>query len=155
MLRVDPRFIVQRLNLDPLYPPKKQKPRQSAKPHVKVMKEEVEKLKQARAIKEVFFPNWLTNTVLVKKKNEKWRVCVDFMYLNRACPKDPFPIPKIDLLVDAMYCHPRMSFLYAFQEYHQIVLASEDQEKASLISHEGNYHYIVMPFVLKNIGATY
>ena len=93
---VDPRFIVHRLNVDPLYPPKKRKPRQMTKPHVKALKEEVKKLKQAGAIKEVFFPNWLLDTVLVKKKNGKWRVCVNFTNLNKACRKDPFPIPKID-----------------------------------------------------------
>ena len=54
------------------------------------------KLKQARAINEVFYPEWLANTVMVKKKNEKWRVCVDFIDLNKACPKDLFPMPWID-----------------------------------------------------------
>lgn len=61
----------------------------------------MERLKQAGAIREVFFPEWLSYTVVVKKKNGKWRVCVDFTNLNRACPKDPFPLPKIDQLVDA------------------------------------------------------
>ena len=77
------------------------------------------------------------------------------MDLNKACPKDPFPVPKIDQLVDAMFGHLRMSFLDAFQGYHRIVLAPEDQEKTSFISPEGNYHYLVMPFGLKNAGLTY
>ena len=72
------------------------------------------KLKQAGAIKEVFYPEWLTNMVVVKKKNGKWRVCVDFTDLNKACPKDPFLIPKIDQLVDTTVGHLRMSFLDAF-----------------------------------------
>ena len=84
------------------------------------------KLKKAGAIKEVFYLEWLANTVVVKKKSGKWRVCVDFMDLNRACPKDPFPMPQIDQLVDATADHPRMSFLDAFQGYHQIPLALED-----------------------------
>ena len=75
------------------------------------MRQEVGRLKEAGAIKEIFFPEWLANTVVVRKKNGKWRVSVDFMDLNRACPKDPFPMPKIDQLVDATYGHPRMSFL--------------------------------------------
>lgn len=75
------------------------------KPHVEAIKEKVEKLKWPGAIKEVFFPEWLANTVVVKKKNGKCRVCVDFTNLNRACPKDPFPVPKIDYLVDAMVKH--------------------------------------------------
>ena len=60
------------------------------------MKQEVERLKEAGAIQEVFFPKWLSNTVVVKKKNGKWQVCVDFTNLNRTCPKDPFLVPKID-----------------------------------------------------------
>ena len=68
------------------------------------------KLKQAEAIKEVFYPIWLANTVVMKKKSEKWRVCVDFTNLNKACPKDHFPMPQIDQLVDATVGHPRMAF---------------------------------------------
>ena len=93
---VDPEFIVHRLNVDLLFPPKKQKPRRSAKEHVKAVKQEVKWLKEGGIIKEVFFLEWLANTMVVKKKNGKWRVCVDFTDLNRACPKDPFPVPKID-----------------------------------------------------------
>ena len=113
------------------------------------------RLKQARAIKEVFYPKWLANTVVMKKKSGKWRVCVDFTDLNKACPKDPFPMPKIDQLVDATVGHPRMSFLDAFQGYHQIPLALDDQEKTVFVTPTGNYHYKVMPFGLKNAGSTY
>ena len=100
--------------MDPLFPPKKQKPRRFAKHHVEAMKEEVEKLKQIGAIKEVFFLDWLVNTVVVKKKNKKWKVCIDFTDLNRECPKDLFLIPKRDHQVDAAYSHSWMSFLDAF-----------------------------------------
>ena len=114
------------------------------------------RLKQAGAIKEVFFyPEWLANTVVIKKKSGKWRVCVDFTDLNKACPKDPFPMPKIDQLVDATVDHPRMSFLDAFQGYHQIPLALYDQEKTAFVTPIGNYHYKVMPFSLKNAESTY
>ena len=119
------------------------------------MRLEVRRLREVRAIREAFFLEWLANTVVVKKKNGKWRVCVDFTNLNRACPKDLFPMPKIDQLVDATYGHPRMSFLDAFQGYHQIALALEDQGKTAFISPDANYHYTVMPFGLKNVGATY
>ena len=85
---------------------------------VKAVKLEVRRLKEARVIKELFFPERLANTLVVKKKNGKWRVYVDFIDLNRARPKDPFPMLKIDQLVDATYRHPRMSFLDAFQGYH-------------------------------------
>ena len=123
--------------------------------HVTAVKLEVRRLKEARVIKELFFLEWLANTSVVKKKNGKWRVCVDFIDLNRARPKDPFPMLKIDQLVDATYRHPRMSFLDAFQGYHQIALATEDQEKTAFISPNANYHYTVMLFGLKNAGATY
>ena len=119
------------------------------------MKSEVQRLKEARAIKEIYFPEWLANTVVVKKKNGKWRVCVDFTDLNRVCPKDPFPMPKINQLVDSTHGHPRMSFLDAFQGYHQIALAPEDQKKTAFFSPDVNYHYTVMSFGLKNVEATY
>ena len=93
---VDLEFIVHRLNVDPSFPPKKQKSRRSEREHIEAVRSEVQKLKEAGAIKEIYFPEWLANTVVVKKKNGKWRVCVDFTDLNRACPKDPFPMLKID-----------------------------------------------------------
>ena len=113
------------------------------------------KLKQAGAIKEVFYLEWLANTVVVKKKNRKWLVCVDFTNLNKACPKDPFPLPWIDQLVDATVGHPWMSFLDAFQGYHQTPLAPDDQEKTTFVTPIENYHYKMMPFRLKNTGSTY
>ena len=153
---VDPEFIVHRLNVDLSFSPKKQKPRRSAKEHVKVVKLEVNRLKEAGAIREIFFLEWLANIVVVKKKkNGKWRVCVDFTDLNRAWLKDLFPMPKIDQLVDATYGHPRMSFLDVFQRYHQIALAAKDREKTVFITPDANYHYIVMPFGLKNARVTY
>ena len=82
-------------------------------------------------------------------------MCVDFTDLNKAYPKDPFPMPRIDQLVDATIGHPRMSFLEAFQGHHQIPLALDDQEKIAFVTPTGNYHYKVMPFGLKNAGSTY
>ena len=103
---VDSNFICHHLNVNPSVTPKKQPHWCSSKEHFDAVKEEVVKLKRARAIKEVFYPEWLANTVVVKKKNRKWRVCVDFTDLNKTCPKDPFPIPRIDQLVDATVGHP-------------------------------------------------
>ena len=82
-------------------------------------------------------------------------MCVDFTDLNKAYPKDPFPMPKIDQLVYDTVSHPRMSFLDAFQGYHQIPLALDNQEKTAFVTPIGNYHYKVMPFDLKNAGSTY
>ena len=138
------------LNVNPEVVPRKQPPRRSSKDHAEVVRTEVNKLKQAGAIKEIFYPNWLANTVVVKKKNGKWLVCVDFTDLNKVCPKDPFPIPRIDQLVDATVGHPQIIFLDAFQGYHQIPLSLSDQEKTAFCAPNGNYHYHVMPFGLKN-----
>ena len=148
-------FICHRLNVDPNHPPWKQKPHRSLDIHADAIKEKVNKQKEAEAIKKVLYPEQLANTVVVKRKNKKWRVCVDFMDLNKACPTDPFPIPKINHLVNATFGHLRMSFLDAFQGYHQIALAPKDQEKTSFITPIGNYHNRAMPFELKNARSTY
>ena len=80
---------------------------------------------------------------------------MDFTDLNKACPKDPFLMPQIDRLVDSTVGHPRISFLDAFQGYHQIPLAANDQEKMAFVAPVGNYHYKIMPFGLKNAESTY
>ena len=152
---VNPNFICHHLNVNPSVTPKKQPSWRSSKEHSNAVKDEVMKLKQARAIKEVFYPEWAVNTVVVKKKTGKWRVYVDFTDLNIACPKDPFHMLRIDQLVDAIVGHPRMSFLNAFQRYHQIPLAVDDQDKTAFVTSIGNYHYKVMSFGLKNARATY
>ena len=113
-LRIDPEFICHWLNVNSGAMQRRQPPWRYSKEHTEAVKEEVNKLKQARAMKEVFYLEWLANIVVVKKKNEKWHVCVDFMDHNKVCPKDPFPIPRIDQLVDVMVGHSRMSFLDAF-----------------------------------------
>ena len=123
---IDLSFICHHLNVNPSITLKRQLPRRSSKEHAEAVRNEVTKLKQAGAIKEVFYPQWLANTMVVKKKTGKWRMCVDFTDLNKACAKDPFPMPQIDQLVDATVGHPRMSFLDAFQGYHQIPLALDD-----------------------------
>ena len=148
-------FICHHLNVNPAITPRKQPPKRSSKDHYEAVKEEVTKLKRIKAIKEAFYPEWLANTVVVKKKNSKWQVCVDFTDLNKTCLKDPFPLPRIDQLIDATVGHPWMSFLDTFQGYHQIPLALDDQEKTSFVTPVGNFHYKVMPFSLKNAGSTY
>ena len=80
---------------------------------------------------------------------------MDFTNLNKACPKDPFSVLRINQLVDATYGHPRMSLLDTFQEYHQILLTLLDQEKTNFLTLTRNYHYRVMPFGPKNAESTY
>ncbi|XP_074374144.1 uncharacterized protein LOC141714528 [Apium graveolens] len=98
---------------------------------------------------------WLANPVLVKKPNGKWRTCVDFTDLNKACPKDSFPLPRIDQLVDATAGHALLSFIDAYSGYNQILMYELDQEHTSFITDRGLYCYIGMPFGLINAGATY
>ena len=88
--------------------------------------EEVEKLLVAKFIREVYYPEWLTNVVMVKKSNEKWRMCVDFTDLNNACPKDSFPLPRIDQFIDSTIGHELPSFMDAFSGYNQILMKKED-----------------------------
>ena len=120
-----------------------------------MINEEVNKLLQALAIREVDYPDWLANAVLVKKANGKWRLCIDFTDLNRACPKDSFPLPQIDLIVDATSGHKLFSFMDAFSGYNQIRIDPSNQEKTSFVTRQGTYCYQVMPFGLKHVGATY
>ena len=152
---VDPNFICHHLNVNPSINSRRQPPWHSSREHAEAIKNEVIKLKRAGVIKEVFYPQWLANTMVVKKKTGKLRVCVDFTDINKVCPKDPFPMPRIDQLVDATVSHPQMSFLDAFQGYHQMPLALDDQEKKAFVTPTGNYHYKVMPIGLKNAGSTY
>ena len=104
---------------------------------------------------EVYYPEWLANVVLVKKASGKWRICVDFTDLNKASPKDNFPLLRIDQLVDSIAGHKLLTFMDAFSGYNQIRMAKEDQEKTSFITSQGLYCYKVMPFGLKNVRATY
>ena len=121
----------------------------------KTINEEVSKLLQAGAIREVGYPEWLANVVLVKKANGKWRLYIDFTDINKACPKDSFPLPRIDLIVDATAGHELLSFMDAFSSYNQISMNPGDQEKTSFVTAQGTYCYRVMMFGLKNAGATY
>ena len=113
------------------------------------------RLLEAGFIRQVQYPDWLANVVVVPKKNGKPRVCVDFTDLNKACPKDSFPLPHIDRLVDATAGHELLTFLDAFSGYNQILMHPDDQEKTSFITERGTYSYKVMPFGLKNAGATF
>ena len=131
---IDPAIITHRLNVSPSFKPVKQKRRSFASERQKAINEEVDKLLQAGEIREVEYPEWLANVVLVKKANGKWRLCINFTDVNRACPKDSFPLPRIDLIVDATPGHELLSFIDAFSGYNQINMDSNDQEKTSFIT---------------------
>lgn len=131
---LDPEFACYKLNINPSARPVVQKSRRSSVEHTEAIITEVEKLLSSGAIKEVQYPRWLSNIVVVKKKNVKWRVCVDFTCLNKACRKDSFLLPHIDQLMDSTARHERMSFLDAYSSYHQIPLFGPDQEKTAFIT---------------------
>ena len=139
---IDPALITHRLNVNPSFKPVKQKKRSFAP-------------ERQKAIREVEYPEWLANVVLVKKANSKWRLCIDFIDVNKACLKDSFPLPRIDLIVNATAGHELLSFMDAFSGYNQISMDPNDQEKTSFVTGQGTYCYRVMPFGLKNAGATY
>jgi hypothetical protein len=116
---------------------------------------ELRKLLEAGFIKEVFHPTWLAKPVLVKKKNGKWRMCLDYTSLNKACPKLPFPLPRIDQIGDSTAGCELLCFLDAYSGYHQIKLKESDQLATSFITPFGMYCYVTIPFGLRNVGATY
>ena len=152
---IDPTIITHRLKVSPSFKPVKQKRRSFAPERQKAINEEVDKLFQEGAIREVEYPEWLANVLLVKKPNGKWHLYIDFTDINKACPKDSFPFPRIDLIVDATAGHELLSFIDAFSCYNQISMDPDDQEKTSFVIGQGTYCYRVMPFGLKNAGATY
>ena len=96
--------------------------------------DKVNKLLAANFIREVYYPEWLVDVVMVKKANEKWRMCIDFTDLNSACPKDSFPLPRINQLIDSTVEHKLLTFMDAFFRYNQIHMAKEDQEKTAFIT---------------------
>ena len=106
----------------------------------------MQKLAAAKFIQEVYYPDWLANVVMVKKANGKWRMCVDFTDLNKACPKDSYPLPCINQLVDSTAGHKLLSFMDAFSGYNKITMDEADQEKMSFITSKGLFCYNVMPF---------
>ena len=120
MLGIDPSVMVHRLNVSPSFPPIRQKKRVFTLERDQAIAEEVRKLQEASFIREVYYIDWLANAVMVKKASEKWRMCVDFTDLNKACPKDSYPLPRVDILVDSTARHQLLSFMNAFSGYNQI-----------------------------------
>jgi hypothetical protein len=135
--------------------PKKQKLRKMSEEKVKAVEAEVQRLQDAKVIREVKYPVWLANTVPMKKKNGKWRMCVDFTDLNKACKKDDFPLERVDKIVDDAANSEMLSLLDMFSGYHQIRVRREDKEKTSFITPSGTFCFVRMPEGLKNAGCTF
>ena len=127
-------IITHKLGIDKSFRPIHQKRRKFAPERNLIIQKEVEKLLKTGMIREVKYPKWLANVVVVPKKNGKWRVCVDFTDLNKACPKDPFPLPHIDSMVDATAGHEMLTFMDASSGFQQIQMEPSDQEDTAFMT---------------------
>ncbi|KAH9308861.1 hypothetical protein KI387_036772, partial [Taxus chinensis] len=155
MMGIAPQVVVHNIVTKPDAKPIKQNSR-PMKPKVALMvKEEVVKLLQVGFIKPIDYSQWVSNIVPVLKKNGKIRICIDFWDINKACPKDGFPLPSIDIIIDATTGFELLSFMDGFLGYNQIKISKQDQAKPTFITPWGTYCYDVMSFGLKNAGATY
>jgi hypothetical protein len=155
MPELDPRVATHKLVIDPQFRPVKQPSRPLRPEFQDQVIAEVDKLIKAGFIKEIQYPWWLANIVPVEKKNGQIRVCVDFRDLNRACPKDDFPLPITELVVDATTGFAALSFMDGSSGYNQIKMDPHDAYDTAFRTPKGNFYYMVMPFGLKNAGATY
>ena len=111
---INPSVMVHRLNMSPTFPPIRQKKQVFTQERDQAIAEEVRKLQEADFIRKVYYPNWLANVVMVKKAKGKWRMYMDFTDLNKACPKDSYPLPRVDVLVDSTTQHQLLSFMMLF-----------------------------------------
>jgi hypothetical protein len=152
---IDPGLVANSLNVEPGTRPVVQPMRTFHTEVEAQITQEVKKLLAAGFIKPIQHPRWLSNIVPVKKKNGQIRCCVDFRNLNKACPKDEFPLPNMDLLIDSAAGHAMFSFMDGFSGYNQIRMSTKDAEKNAFRTPIGNFYYTVMAFGLKNVGATY
>ena len=138
-----------KLNVLPSARPVQQRVRRFHPDRHQIIQAEVDNLLKAGFIREVKYPEWLANVVVVPKKGGKWRVCVDYTDINDSCPKDSFPLPRIDHIVDASAEHGMLSFLDAFSGYHQIPMFPPEAKKTSFITPHRLFCYHVMSFGLK------
>jgi hypothetical protein len=143
------------LGIDPSVCPKKQRLHKMSNEKMEAAKAEVHRLLEANFIEPIAYPTWLANVVMVQKKSGKWRMCIDSTSLNKACPKDNFPLPRIDKVVDSAAGCEVMSLLDCFSGYHQIYMKEEEKASTSFITPFGTYCFIRMPEGLKNAGSTF
>lgn len=145
---VDRAIIELKLTVNPNQKPQKQNVWKMSTERKEAARAEVRKLLKAKVIREITYPEWLANPVLVKKNNGKWRMCVDFTLQSKACPKDDFPLAHIDQIVDSTTGCERLCFLNAYSGYPHVWMAEEDQPRTSFITPDGTYCYLRMSFVL-------
>src|SRR3954469_20953799 len=144
-----------RLRVDPKVKPVKEHLRRSAIQKRKAIGEEVAPLPAAGVIRGIYHSEGLANVVMVHKKDDSLRMCIDFKHINWACPKDHLPLPRIDQIGDSTAGCERLSFLDPYSGYHQIRLYGPDEIKITFITSFRCFVYVNMPFGLKNAGATF
>jgi hypothetical protein len=135
--------------------PVSQKPRRQSVERQDFIHKEVRKLLDAGFIEEVHHPVWLANPVIVPKANGKLWMCINYTSLNKACPKDPYPLPRIDQIVDSTSGCDLLSFLDAYFGFHQIQMSREDRKHTAFVTVDGLYCYVVMPYGMKNALPTF
>ena len=155
MLGIDPDFLCHHLTMDLQVRPVLQRRRKFNDERRQVVRKETQKLLSAGHIRDIQYLEWLANVVLVKKASGKWRMCVNFTDLNKACLKDSYPLPSIDVLVDSASGCRLLSFMDAFSGYNQIRMNPRDELKTTFMTELSYYCYKVTPFGLKIAGATY
>src|SRR3954471_18625404 len=149
-------FAEHALNVFPDTKPVKQYIRRLSEPQAEAIGIEINRLLATNFIREIKESEWLANTVMVPKKDTNiLRMCVDFTSLNKHFPKDHFPLPRIDQIIDSTAGCEKLSFLHAYSGYNQIRLKVEDQGKTAFITPFGVFYYNTMPFGMKNACATY
>ena len=143
------------LNANPNIVPIRQKKRGMAPDRSKSACDQVDKMVQAGIVCQVKYQTWIANPVMVKKGDVTWRLCVDFKDINKACPKDNYPLPEIDWKVESLDGFRLKCFLDAYKGYHQISMKESDEDKTAFHTDQGIFCFKKMPFGLKNAGATY
>ncbi|KAL0423525.1 UNVERIFIED_CONTAM: Transposon Tf2-11 polyprotein [Sesamum radiatum] len=152
---LDPKVAVHHLSVKKGTRPVKQGLHRFRPELIPLIEGEVKKLIEVGFIREVKYPMWISSIVPVRKKNGQIRVCVDFRDLNNACPKDDFPLPIVELMIDATMGHEALSFTDGSSGYNKICMAPPDEELMAFRTPKGIYCYKVMLFGLKNVDATY
>jgi hypothetical protein len=151
-----PREVIEHhLKIHPDAKPMSQKPQRQSIEGQDFIRKEVRKLLDAGFIEEVHHPVWLANPVIVPKANEKIRMCIDYTNLNKACPKDPYPLPRIDQIVDSTSGCDLLYFLDAYSGFHKIQMSRQDRKHTAFVTVDGLYCYVVMPYGLKNALPTF
>ena len=148
---IDPGFLCHRLTMDEKIKPVVQRRRKFNEEKCLVIQEETHKLFVVGHIREIQYPEWLANVVLVKKTNGKWKMCVDFTELNKACPKDSYPLPSINSLIDNALGWRLLCFLDAFSRYNQIRIHPRDKSKTTFMVEVASYCYNIMPLAWKTL----